>query len=36
MQEHLDQALDLLKTQEDNEYKEALIGLVKYAINRKK
>ncbi len=36
MQYHLDQALDLLKTQEDNEYKEALIGLVKYAINRKK
>ncbi len=36
MKYHLSQALDLIKNQEDNEYKEALIGLVNYAINRKK
>jgi len=36
MQFHLTQALELLKQNEDNEYKEALIGLVNYAINRKK
>ncbi len=36
MKHHLNQALDLIKIQEDNEYKEALIGLVNYAINRKK
>ena len=36
MKYHLNQALDLIKIQEDNEYKEALIGLVNYAINRKK
>lgn len=36
MQFHLDEALALLKTQENNEYKEALVELVNYAINRKK
>jgi len=36
MQFHLDEALSLLSNQKDNEYKEALVGLVNYAINRKK
>jgi len=36
MQYHLNEALALLKYQDDNEYKEALVGLVNYAINRKK
>jgi octaprenyl-diphosphate synthase len=36
MQYHLDEALLLLDNQENNEYKEALVGLVNYAINRKK
>jgi octaprenyl-diphosphate synthase len=36
MQEHLDAALSLMAGQNDNEYKEALIALVNYAITRKK
>ncbi len=36
MKEHLDTALDLLQTSPDNEYKQALIDLVQYAIKRKK
>lgn len=36
MQHHLNKALDIIAHYEDNEYKEALIGLVNYAINRKK
>jgi len=36
MKEHLSKALDLIKNQDENEYKEALVGLVNYAINRKK
>jgi octaprenyl-diphosphate synthase len=36
MQYHLNEALSLLDNQENNEYKEALVGLVNYAINRKK
>jgi octaprenyl-diphosphate synthase len=36
MQEHLDAALALMAGQTDNEYKEALIALVNYAITRKK
>ena len=36
MQSHLKEAIALLNNQDNNEYKEALIGLVNYAINRKK
>ena len=36
MQEHLNAALELLKSQADNEYKEALMALVNYTIKRKK
>ena len=36
MEYHLNKALGLLESQEDNEYKKALVGLVNYAINRKK